>query len=107
PVSTVSRSASSFATGNTPGIPRQTGQTFVLGGAPNSLAQPHHIFDLVLSWTWVSSPMTASKSMIAIPFRPVPPRGDTNKLLPWPPRATTKLGRFPFIVKDFSLSEFD
>ena len=22
--------------------------------------QPHHIFDLVLSWTWVSSPMTAS-----------------------------------------------
>src|SRR6266566_7604444 len=63
PVRVVSRKAASFATGSTPGKPRQTGQTFVLGGAPNSLAQPHHIFDLVLSWTWVSSPMTASYSM--------------------------------------------
>jgi len=45
----VNRSASSFATGNTPGRPRHTGQTFVFGGAPNSFAQPHHIFDFVLS----------------------------------------------------------
>jgi hypothetical protein len=63
PVSTVSRSASSFGTGSTPGIPRQTGQTFVFGGEPYWLAQPHHIFDFVLSWTWVSSPMTASYSI--------------------------------------------
>jgi hypothetical protein len=41
-------------------MPRQTGQTFVFGGAPKSFAHPHHIFDLVLSWTCVSSPMTAS-----------------------------------------------
>jgi hypothetical protein len=26
--------------------------------------QPHHIFDFVLSWTWVSKPMTASYSII-------------------------------------------
>ena len=65
PVSAVSRSASSLATGSTPGRPRQTGQTWVFGGAPNSLAQPHHIFDFVLSWTWVSRPMTASYSIIA------------------------------------------
>src|SRR5512137_743179 len=63
PVSTVSRNASSLATGSTPGIPRHTGQTLVLGGAPNALAQPHHIFDFVLSWTWVSRPMTASYSI--------------------------------------------
>src|SRR5947208_15985066 len=63
PVSAVNRKASSLATGRTPGKPRQTGQTFVFGGAPNSLAQPHHILDLVLSWTCVSSPMTASYSM--------------------------------------------
>src|SRR5437773_1723829 len=48
----------------TPGRPRQTGQTFVFGSAPNALAQPHHIFDFVLSWTWVSRPMTASYSML-------------------------------------------
>src|SRR5439155_26803628 len=64
PVSAVRRSASSFATGKTPGKPRQTGQTRVLGGAPNSLAQPHHIFDLVFNWTCVSRPMTASYSMV-------------------------------------------
>src|SRR5580704_7102570 len=63
PVSTVRRRPSSFATGRTPGRPRHTGHTLVFGGAPNSLAQPHHIFDLVLSWTCVSSPMTASYSI--------------------------------------------
>src|SRR5688572_19197425 len=63
PVSTVSRSASSLATGSTPGSPRQTGQTLVLGDAPNSLAQPHHILERVLSWTCVSRPMTGSYSI--------------------------------------------
>src|SRR5262245_31665438 len=63
PVKTVRRSASSLATGSTPGSPRQTGQTLVLGGAPNSLAQPHHILDLVFSCTCVSNPMTASYSI--------------------------------------------
>src|SRR6516162_8682107 len=68
PVSVVSRNASSFATGRTPGKPRQTGQTFVLGGAPNSFAHPHHIFDFVLSWTCVSSPITASYSIGKLAF---------------------------------------
>src|SRR6185312_544346 len=63
PVSTVRRMAYSFATGNTPGKPMHTGHTLVLGGAPKALAQPHHIFDFVLSWTCVSSPMTASYSI--------------------------------------------
>src|SRR5260221_10088545 len=45
-------------------MPRQTGQTFVFGSEPKALAQPHHILDLVLSWTWVSRPMTASYSIV-------------------------------------------
>src|SRR3954468_8980133 len=69
PVSAVNFSASSFATGNTPGIPRQTGQTFVFGGAPNSLAHPHHIFECVFNCTCVSKPMTASYSMAEIIFQ--------------------------------------
>src|SRR5438105_4478280 len=54
-------------------MPRQTGQTFVLGGAPNTLAQPHHIFDFVLSWTWVSSPIAASYSIIEGTVHRLPP----------------------------------
>src|SRR5882757_3552939 len=44
-------------------MPRQTGQTLVFGSEPNALAHPHHIFDFVFSWTWVSRPMTASYSI--------------------------------------------
>ena len=51
PVRAVNRSASSLATGKTPGRPRQTGQTWLFGGAPNSLAHAHHIFDFVFNWT--------------------------------------------------------
>src|SRR3954469_13263337 len=59
-------------------MPRQTGQTFVLGGAPNALAQPHHIFDFVLSWTCVSSPMTASYSISRQKFNHGCPRMHTD-----------------------------
>src|SRR5580692_10519195 len=47
-------------TGSAPGRPRQTGQTLVLGGAPNLLAQPQKALVSVRSWTWTSRPMTAS-----------------------------------------------
>ena len=50
--------ASSFGTGRAPGRPRHTGQTLVLGSAPNSTAQPQNIFDRVRSSTWVSMPIT-------------------------------------------------
>ena len=45
-------------TGRTPGIPRQIGQTWELGGAPNFVLHPQKSFDLVRSWTWTSSPTT-------------------------------------------------
>src|SRR5689334_16311496 len=48
-----------FSTGSAPGMPRQTGHTFVFGGAPNLLEHPQKIFVSVNSWTWTSSPMTA------------------------------------------------
>jgi hypothetical protein len=50
----------------------------VFAGAPKALAQPHHIFDFVFSWTCVSSPMTASYSMAGAGMprtRPVGERG--------------------------------
>ncbi len=49
-----------FSTGSAPGIPRQTGQTFVFGGAPKRVEQEQKILVAVSSWTWTSSPMTGS-----------------------------------------------
>jgi hypothetical protein len=43
--------AVAFGTGSAPGMPRQTGQTFVFGSPPNSFAQPQNIFVAVLSST--------------------------------------------------------
>ena len=57
---TANRTARSFSTGSTPGSPRQTGQTCVLGRAPNFVLQPQKIFDSVLSWAWTSNPTTVS-----------------------------------------------
>src|SRR5689334_11963720 len=58
--SVANSTARRFNTGSAPGIPRQTGQTLVLGGAPNLVEQPQKIFVSVSSCTWTSSPMTAS-----------------------------------------------
>ncbi len=49
-----------LSTGRAPGIPRQTGQTLVLGGAPKRVEQEQKILVAVRSWTWTSSPMTGS-----------------------------------------------
>src|SRR6202521_829367 len=49
-----------FSTGNAPGKPRHTGQTFVLGGSPKRVEQEQKILVAVRSWTWTSSPMTGS-----------------------------------------------
>src|SRR4030042_3620097 len=54
-----------FSTGNTPGMPVQTGQILVLGGSfHESALQEQKILVVVLSWMWVSSPITASYSII-------------------------------------------
>src|SRR3954463_10770744 len=49
-----------FVTGSEPGMPRQTGQTWVLGSAPNSVEHPQNIFVVVPSSMWVSMPSTGS-----------------------------------------------
>ena len=46
--------------GSVPGMPRQTGQTFVLGSPPNSVEQPQNAFVAVSIWACTSSPMTGS-----------------------------------------------
>src|SRR6266498_2299219 len=49
-----------FSTGRAPGIPRQTGQTLVLGSEPKMLGQPQKILLLVSSCTCTSRPITVS-----------------------------------------------
>ena len=61
PMRMVASIAARLATGRLPGRPRHTGQTWVLGSAPNSVGHPQNIFVLVPSSTCVSSPMTGSK----------------------------------------------
>ena len=48
-------------TGSAPGSPRQTGQTWVFGGAPSKSAeQEQNILLAVLGRQWTSIPMTGS-----------------------------------------------
>ena len=49
-----------FTTGSEPGRPRQTGQTWLFGSAPNVVRQPQNILVLVPSSTCVSSPISGS-----------------------------------------------
>jgi hypothetical protein len=58
-----------FKTGSVPGMPRQTGQTSLLEGAPKRVEQPQKIFESVRSWQWTSRPMTGSYSMPLPGFR--------------------------------------
>jgi hypothetical protein len=39
-----------FNTGKTPGMPRQTGQVWLFGAAPNLVEQPQNIFVSVNIW---------------------------------------------------------
>src|SRR5580658_2380550 len=58
--STAKSTALRFSTGKAPGRPRQTGQTFVFGGAPKRVEHEQKILDTVRSWTCTSSPITGS-----------------------------------------------
>jgi hypothetical protein len=60
PIRIVDSIATRLATGSDPGRARQTGQTWVLGGAPKSVGQPQNIFVRVPNSTWVSRPITGS-----------------------------------------------
>jgi hypothetical protein len=54
---------SEFNTGSAPGWPVHTGHTCVLGGAPYSLLHEQNALHFVSSWTCVSIPIMASKSV--------------------------------------------
>src|SRR5579864_9076944 len=58
--STANSTARRLSTGSTPGMPRHTGQTLVLGGAPKRVEQEQKILLSVSSWMWTSSPITGS-----------------------------------------------
>ena len=65
PIRIVDSMASALITGSAPGRPRQTGQVWVLGSAPNVVSQPQNILLAVPSSTCVSRPMTGSYSCSA------------------------------------------
>jgi hypothetical protein len=52
-----------FKTGNTPGSAMSTAQAWRLGSAPKAVEAPEKILEAVLSWAWVSRPMTTSQSL--------------------------------------------
>ena len=52
--------ARALTTGSAPGSPRQVGHVWMFGGSLNDSLQPQNIFVCVLSWTWISRPMTGS-----------------------------------------------
>src|SRR5580658_4539244 len=58
--STANSTARLLSTGNAPGRPRQTGQTFVFGAAPNFAEQPQKALVRVSNCTWTSRPITGS-----------------------------------------------
>src|ERR1700680_3195741 len=58
--STAKSTALRFSTGRAPVRPRQTGQTFVLGGSQKRVEHEQKILVTVRSWTCTSSPMTGS-----------------------------------------------
>ena len=41
-------------------MPWQTGQVWLLGGAPKAVGQPQNILERVRSWACTSRPMTTS-----------------------------------------------
>src|SRR3954454_17106750 len=59
--------ASALVTGSAPGRPRQVGQQCVLGSSPKLSSHEQNILVFVASWTWISSPMTGSKSAMRLP----------------------------------------
>src|ERR1700752_93338 len=61
PIRIADSTAASFSTGSEPGSPRHTGHTWVLGSAPNVVAQPQNILVAVDSSTCTSRPSTGSK----------------------------------------------
>ena len=60
PIISPNSTAWALVTGSVPGRPRQTGQVRVFGSSPKLSSQPQNIFVRVLSWTWISSPITGS-----------------------------------------------
>jgi hypothetical protein len=61
----VDSTATPFTTGNDPGNPKQTAQTWVLAGAPKAVGHAQNILDAVPNSTCVSKPSTGSNSVNA------------------------------------------
>src|SRR4051794_3031372 len=82
PVIVAASTAARLITGRTPGRPRQTGQTWVFGGAAKySALHPQNILLLVSNWAWTSRPMTVSYRVPAPGAGAVPAAFPTSMLV--------------------------
>ena len=54
---------------------------WTFGSSPKESSQPQNIFVRVASWTWISSPITASSSATAAPGSPARSRVEADRLL--------------------------
>src|SRR5436853_794364 len=63
--STANSTARRLSTGSTLGMPRHTGHTLVLGGAPKRVEHEQKILVSVSNWTCTSSPITGSYFALA------------------------------------------
>src|ERR1700738_4873446 len=66
PVRTACSTQRRLMTGSMPGKAASTGETWVLGSAPKSVAAPENSLAFEITWAWTSSPITVSHS----PVRP-------------------------------------
>src|ERR1700730_17892083 len=74
-------------TGNIPGNPASTGETWVLGSAPKSVAAPENNLAFEITWAWTSSPITVSHGPVRPSLIERLPLGHPHPPSPaaWPP----------------------
>ncbi len=53
---------SRLITGSMPGIAASTSETLSFGSAPKAVGAPENSFERLVTWAWISMPITTSQS---------------------------------------------
>ena len=62
PVRTAWATHSSLMTGSMPGMAASTSETWSLGSPPKAVEAPENSFERLVTWAWISMPITTSQS---------------------------------------------
>jgi hypothetical protein len=65
PVRMAWRTHSSLITGSMPGMAASTRETWLFGSPPNAVEAPEKSLAWLVTWAWISMPMTISQSPVA------------------------------------------